>query len=213
MSAPTSSVDICNIALDHIGERAIASIDAPTTSTEVLLSRHYDQVRRELLRSYVWNFAVKRETLSRSGTPAFDYTDAYTLPNDFLRLLRLGTRDLPLTQIDYDIEGTDILVNNDGATGLRIRFIRDVTLVTSFDPLFVRILSLKLALAVGYKITNKKGVVSQVNDLLTIELPKAISIDGQERPPRKHTSSNWLARRMGAWLPSSYDNRYHRFTS
>lgn len=200
MSAPTSKIDIINLALDLIGQKPISTIDAPTTEMETIAARWYDQVRRSLLREYVWNFAKARRVLARSGTPAFDYDDEYALPNDFLRFLSIGGDWEEVQELDYDIVGRCIQLDNDGSNSLKLRYIKDETVVTKFDPLFISLLSLNLALKLSYKVTLRKGVRDQVSQLLAIETPKAVSVDGQERPPRRIQRSKWMRmRRYGGY--------------
>lgn len=195
MSAPTSAVNIVNLALDHLGQKPIASLTPPVTDEEVIAARWYDQVRRSLLREYVWNFAKERYVAPRTGTPDFDYTDAYALPNNFIRLLSIGGDWEEIQILDYDIEGRDILLNNDGSNALRIRYIKDEEDVTKFDPLFTSLLALNLALKMAYKFSLRKGLVDQINNLLAIETPKAVTVDGQERPPKRIQRSKWLRMR------------------
>src|SRR5882757_5096651 len=89
MAAPSSNTDVCNLALDALGLPPINSVDDPTTNTELVLSRHYDESRRYSLRRGVWGFAKDRATIARDGaSPLFDFSDRYKAPNDFIRLLQ-----------------------------------------------------------------------------------------------------------------------------
>ena len=93
---PTGAVDICNLALDRIGQAPIANILTPGTVYEDILSRHYDQTRRKMLRKFIFNFARQGAILSPSlSAPAFpDFVNAFQLPPDFIRLCTLGDRIL-----------------------------------------------------------------------------------------------------------------------
>lgn len=206
MGLPASEVDICNMALDFIGQPPIASISPPSTTTEILVARHYDDARQAVLRKYVWNFAKKRSTCSRTGAAAFDFPDKYQLPNDFVRLLSVqGDREIEQST-DFDIEGRELLIDASGAASIKIRYIRDVTDVTLWDAGFRRLVALTLALDLAYQITKKKAVVEQIDALLRLELPDAVSVDGQEVPPRKIQRSKYItARRItGGSVASKY---------
>ena len=87
MGLPASKIDICNMALDYVGQSPVGNIDSPGTPTEILVARHYDDARQNVLRKYCWNFAKTRAKCSRNATPLFDYADSYQLPNDFVRFL------------------------------------------------------------------------------------------------------------------------------
>ena len=117
MPAPASPVDICNLALDRIGQASITSIDAPQTTQEDVMARHYDQTREEILREYIFNFSRKTVLLTPTTTaPAIPgYPNVYALPADFLRKLTLGDRllyggDIPSKF--FDISGGFIYCNN-----------------------------------------------------------------------------------------------------
>lgn len=212
MAKPTAPIDICKLAMDHLGEdtSGIVSIEAPTSTNEELLQRHYDQERRAALRQYVWNFAKKRALLSRIGTPAFDFADQYQLPNDCLRVVSIGETELSPIQ-NYDIQGRTILVDNSGATSLKLRYIYDSENVPEWDPLFIQYFSLTLALAVGYKGKQKKSIIDAITTKLVQVEGKAVQVDGQERVPRRIERSPALdARRYGA---KSYDQRYYNFSN
>lgn len=207
VSAPTTDVDICNIALDHLGQPPVNSIENPTSTQEYILQRHYAKVRRSLLRQYVWNFAKARAMVSRAGTPEFDYEDEYQLPNDCVRILSVGGERETTYKREYDIEGRKLLLNNGGESTLKLRYIKDVTNVTLWDALFVELMTYMLAEALAYKVTLKKGVKEQITEHIKLLLSKAISIDGQERPPRRVQRSVYLTARRGG-RTSLYDGMY-----
>ena len=60
------------------------------------MARWYDQVRRLLLRKYIFNFARKTVLLTPSANaPAHpEFVNGYALPNDLVRILKLGDRIL-----------------------------------------------------------------------------------------------------------------------
>lgn len=195
MGAPVAPIDVCNLALDFLGQTPIASIDTPTTSAEEICARHYDQVRRQLLREWVWNFAKRRVSLSRIGAPGFDFADEYALPNDCLRVLSVGGDVEVAQEKNFDIQGRSILLNNGGAASTTLRYIADVTNPQEMDATFINLLALALALKISYKFTLKKGLTDQLSQQYAADLPKAVTIDGQERPPRRIQRSKYLTAR------------------
>jgi hypothetical protein len=207
MSAPTAAVDICNLALHHVGERAINSIEAPTTDNEETLALWYDHTRQTLLRDYVWNCAQKYTVLARAGDGEGSYDDAYNLPNDFIRLNSVG-EDITDPITDYEL-GEGVIYASEGDE-LPIRYNRNITNVNSFDALFIDCLALAIAENIAFKITKKKSVSDLMAQKLAMRLPKATSVDGQERPPRRVERSKYLtARRFGGSI--NRDNRYYEY--
>jgi len=206
MAVISSKVEICNLALSHIDEGStVADIDTnPQTTAELECQKWYDTVRRGLLRKYVWNFARKRRTVTRSGTPEFGFADEYTLPNDFIRLLAFGNSgdyyNWYQYRHKYQIERKKILLDNSAATSLNLIYINDNLLVSEYDALFVETLALKLAYKMAYRFTTKKSVVERVAKELEQKEQEAVSIDGQERPATRIEMSQLKAarRRRGA---------------
>lgn len=180
-----TAVDICNIAMDHLNQKAnIANIEDPVTDDEILCARHYYTVLEYVLRNYVWNFAKGRKVIMRDAknTPEFDYSDAYKLPQDFLRLISYN--DYPnLIDVDFDVVGEHLLLNNDGASDVRLRYIRRVEDVKLFDSGFVHLFSLYLALNMAFKKTGKQTLMDRLAKQIELTEAKIVSIDGQEKPP------------------------------
>lgn len=209
--ADVTKVSIANMALDYLGQASVTSLDPPATELEGTVDRHYDAVRRACLREYQWNFAKRRKVLASSGTPTFDYATTYTMPNDCLRIISITDMTGAFDILDYDVEGRDIVVNG-AATGLRLRYIADVTDVALYDALFVQYFALKLAIKLAYKLSLKKSLIDMLNAMIPFEEIKASSIDGQERVPEQlpQRSSLLEARKgYGYGYSGSRDTRYY----
>ena len=94
MSQPTAGVDIANLALDLLNQDPVVSIVNPAAVAADILARWYDQVRRLLLRKYIFNFARKVVLLApNANAPTHpEFVKGYSLPIDSIRLLKLGDR-------------------------------------------------------------------------------------------------------------------------
>jgi hypothetical protein len=202
--AVTSKTDICNLASDLLSGSTIQDIDNPTTANESLFERWYDQCRKKVLREHPWNFAAKRATVAASSVaPAFGYTVAFSLPNDFIRLLTVENSDgTQYNTADFQVESHEgvksILLSTD-ATILYIRYIYDIETVTNFDPMFIQYLAYDIALAVAFKMTESNSDVARVEGLQKQQGAMARAISGQERPPtRVQRSKNRQARMEGS---------------
>lgn len=197
MAAPNSKIDICNLSMDHLKqESVVVNIDIPTTNEEKVCSRWYDTVRRKLLRSHPWTFARARKAISRNATaPAFGYPDAYDLPNEFLNLRFIGDDALGDYKREYDIEGRQLLINNESSATLNIGFTQDVTNVSLFDSMFVTVFALELAKKVSYKFSLKLSVLNTLDKQLKDEKAEAKAVNGQDRPPKIIQKSKWITAR------------------
>ena len=72
-----STVDICNLALAHLGDTAtVASIDPPEGSAQSEhCARFYPIARDSLLEMHAWNFSMRRINLAQltNSWPEWQY--------------------------------------------------------------------------------------------------------------------------------------------
>lgn len=96
MSQPIASVDIANLALDLLAQDPVVSIVNPQQVAADIVARWYDQIRRLLLRKYIFNFARKVVLLTPNpNAPVHpEFANGYSLPIDLVRILKLGDRIL-----------------------------------------------------------------------------------------------------------------------
>lgn len=84
-----SEVDICNLALAHIGDNAtVASIDPPEGSAQAEhCARFYPIARDSLLEMHFWNFSMKRVVLAQVTNTWPEWQYAYAVPADCLNII------------------------------------------------------------------------------------------------------------------------------
>lgn len=142
-----SDTSICNLAIRDVGANRIVNLEETNKQPEAMACRDlYSHNRDALLRSYDWPFARARVQLSEdTETPVFEFDHQFVMPSNFLRL-----RNYYDTDAGYEdgrrvwvIEGKRILTNE---TAVYLRYVKQVTDPTEFDPLFVELLRTKLAL-------------------------------------------------------------------
>lgn len=216
MAAPTTDIDICNLALDRLGQRTpitATALTAPANEVEKVCARGYDSTRRELLRRYIFNFARKYDILEKATdvSPAFGYTAAFYTPADCLRILTVGNLvdSLVLRGRQYDIVEHYIYTSYDDDGDLSVEYVKDAQNVEEFDPLFVRLLTLHLAANMAYKFSLKNSLIREIRDDAADVALAASAISGQERPPRRIEESKLRdARRFGF---KSRDNTRYPF--
>lgn len=147
-----SEVSICNLALQLLGEKRIASLDEDSRSARSC-DACYELIRDRELAAHPWNFAKKRATLAPSATePDFDFSYAFPLPADYLDLLPPGDRN----DLDWRIEnheGSPAILTNDGDT-LEVEYIAQITDPPKFHTLFVYALSCAIAEHLAEEITQ-----------------------------------------------------------
>jgi len=218
LPAPNDPVSICNLSLTQLAQAPVADIDEPTTDTEALCKIHYPQQRRAVLRSHPVNFAIKRAVLASNATaPVFGFSQAYDLPTDFIRFLtRHDDNGVPIPGefiegVDYQLEDGQFLTNAGGTTGgvLNMRYIFDQERILSWDPLFINVLVIELALVLAPQFKSNTRTVDKLERKLREVKAEAKAIDGQERPPRRVQHSKWLAARRNRG--SQVADRFTRF--
>lgn len=228
MSRPNSSVDICNLSLDHLKQTPINSITTPLTTAEYVMARWYDAERQSALRAHPWKFATKRVLLTPDPltSPPFGFTYAYDLPVDYIRKVTIGD--------DYlgDLRGTHVIENGqiltpsgssaafpnlagtdpaDGTT-LFLRYVCDCTNVNKMDSLFITYFSLRLALRVSTKFAISAALKKELKDDLKDADTEAKSVNGQDAPVRRIQQSKILTKRRG--LPGGiFATKYTVFDS
>jgi hypothetical protein len=146
-----SSVDICNGALIILGEDNVVAIPQDGSAPSEVLNSIYESRRDYLLRRYVWKFAKKMAILGPvSTTPAFDWTYAFNLPGDFLKLVK----DSNIVEGDYTFSNGMILSNS---SSINLTYIARITDVNQFDSMFRLALSALLARDSAKAITGKRS--------------------------------------------------------
>lgn len=219
-SRPSTSVHICNLALDELKQSPIKSIDTPVSATEQICARRYDAVRQECLAAHPWKFAIKRATLTPnlSTTPPFGYLYAYDQPNDYIRLVTIGDDYLGDISRNFQVESGQLLLPTGTSTGvagsspltLYLRYIFDLTDVTKMTPLFISYFILKLALRMSNKFAISNQLKAAIKDDFRDCETEAKAINGQERVPTRIQRSRLLTKRRG--LPGGiYASKYTEF--
>ena len=159
----SSPVDVCNMALAHIGaESQVASIDPPDGSAEAgYCARFYPIARRVALESASWTFAKTRATLAETTNPSAAWAYAYALPSDHINPVRvlnalqleavllamdslylqpsdpaywaLLTQQTEQASADFEIEDQTLLTNEPEAV---LIYLRDVLDTNRWSPTF-----------------------------------------------------------------------------
>jgi hypothetical protein len=190
MARPTTDVQICNLALDLVKEQPITGFSSPTDKVSALCARWYPLMREATLSAYNWNFALKSRAAARIATPEVsDYTDAYQLPNDYLKLRAIIDPEIPLGRRRYEIQGRQLFYNNGGEATLDIWYTKDETDVATYPALYIMLLSHRLALVLGKKLTARSGIMADIKADLQMIILQARNTDGQIRPPKIYESS------------------------
>lgn len=181
-----SIIDICNSALDKVGQTPIMSLTDGNRAAK-LCNRNWPLVRDKVLRDHPWNFAVKRAILAPTTVvPAWGFGSAFQKPTDMLRLLEV----LDLQAGEYQVEGGAILA--DGNT-LRVRYVARIEDPNAYDALFCDSVAIALALELCEPLTQSSSKIQLLEQAYRDSLLRAKSADAQENPPTSFQEDEWLA--------------------
>ncbi len=185
-----STVDICNLALDELGEAAITALDEGSPVAN-LCARNYAPARDQVLRSHPWNFAVARRRLARlSAAPDFGFAYAYQRPTDWLRTISVHAGEGGTDAVAYRMEGDRFLSD---AADLYLRYIARIEDPNQYDPLFVDALAMRIAARLAKAITQSTGEKERIEAVYRDALRKARTVDGVEDFAEQPPDGSWVA--------------------
>ena len=148
----SSAVDICNLALSHLGDEAevIAIVPPDGTIQAAHCGRFYPMARDVLLEMHPWTFATARASLAvQPDAPPSEWAYAYALPNNCLkpRAIYMPAAAQDGRGEDYivetDADGDGVVYTNVAEAVMRFTYRQADT--TKFTPGFVTALSRLLA--------------------------------------------------------------------
>lgn len=197
-----SVVDICNLALAHLGESpSVVAINPPDGGFHAeQCAIFYPIARNVCLEVREWTFATKRQalaTLSNVSIDGWDY--AYTKPSDCVKALKL----LPAEQddaLDDDypvdfIEENSVIYSNEESAVLKYTYrIEDPT---KFSALFVNALAYLLASYLAGPVTKDTKIKSAMYEAFRNELGLASDANanvGKQAAYPRHTPT-WIRNR------------------
>ena len=174
-----SVVNICNSALNLIGASTISALTEDTKNAR-LCNQRYSPVRNRIFRSHNWNCLVKRVELAQNSTaPVMEYSYAYALPSDFLRVMKIhnGTTDSIAADLDYKVEGKNIVTNQ---TTVYLVYVALDTDPNNYDAYLREAISHQLAADLAYAITNNATLANNYLTRADERLREARFIDATE---------------------------------
>ena len=181
----SSNTDICNNALYMLGSQSILALTDDTERARLCNGR-YAEIRDMMLRSYPWNFAIKRATLARSATtPVWEYDYLYALPTNPYCLKALDVEEC----YKWKVEGRYIATD---ASTCNLVYIARITDPNEMDILFREAWSARLAADICYALTGSPQ--QQQTMLATAEqkIRTAKSVDAQEGYPESLTDDTFV---------------------
>ena len=190
-----SVVNMCNSALNLLGASTIAALTDDTKNAK-LCNQRYEPVRNRVFRSHAWNCLHKRVQLAQNSTaPVVEYSYAYALPSDCLRVLKIhnGTTDSIASALDYKLEGRNI-VSDEGT--IYLIYIALDTDPNNYDTYLRESISHQLAADLCYAITNNATLAKNYMARADERLREARFVDSSENSLGTIESSEFTDARL-----------------
>ena len=169
-----SIVDICNSALNQIGASNIIDLTEDSKAARICNQR-FAFVRDSVFRAPPWNCLTTRASISPDAeTPAFEFSQQFTLPTDpfCLRVLQLSDTD-----ILYKIEGRKLLCNE---STIEMIYIGRVLDGNQYDLLLTETIAAALAADLAYPLVGSSALTSNMYSLYQNKLTEARFVDATE---------------------------------
>lgn len=185
-----TSVSICSNALLMLGGLPFSSFDETKPHVRVAANL-YPSVRDDVLRLHPWNCATRRVILAPMvAAPAFDFSNQFQLPGDWLRTLQVGYRGCPLP---YRSEAQRILCS---VTALPLVYCFRNDVEATWSTNLVHLMELAMEAKMAYAVTASAAMRDSLRDEYAREFKVAKAIDGQDDPPEEFESGSFLESRF-----------------
>jgi|TARA_R110000803_G_scaffold9121_6_gene29085 hypothetical protein len=171
----SSEVDICNTALNMIGASNIISLTEDSKSAR-LCNQRYEPTRDSVFRAHPWNCLIKRvELAADTVAPAFEWSYAYTLPSDCLRVLQEQYLDCV-----FKVEGRKVVTND---SSFRLIYIGRITDPNEYDKLLEDALAQRMAAEMAYPLVASSALSTNMFQMYEMKLKEARFVDATEGMP------------------------------
>lgn len=203
-----STIDICNLALAHLGEiPSISSIDPPEGSAHAeKCERFYPVARDAALEMRNWSFALKRVQLAQVPDNATQWAYKYALPSDIIRPVAIPVPGYAFTadflpwaggsnrpnSADFITEGDYLYTNADDA---QLLYLFRLTDVTKFTPLFVNSVAWLLASYLAGAITRDMDIKQWCYQMFERELGLSAQSMANGSQTTNHHVPSWISNR------------------
>jgi hypothetical protein len=189
-----TKVQICNMALTHLGVKNITAL-TDTTEQARKCDQLFDPMRDEVLRAHEWHFATKVEALALiedEESPGWEYV--YTYPARCLYLRGLLTEDgEPASPERFE----EVLATGN-VRGLACdledawaRYTYQVQDPALFDPVFTAALAYKLAAETAVALTGKPDLKQLMEQAYLRKLEEAKRSNRSEVGQQQKTTSSF----------------------
>lgn len=190
MSSSVSETTIFNAVLRMLGhgDRLLSANDENPKAAQ--LREAYPLARDALIRAYQWNFAVKRTSLpAAADAPEHGFARRFLLPVDCLRLDRVFNPQ----RLTWKVEGRAVVTDIEAP--LKVVYARRIANPQEFDALFLKLLTIDLAIEMSPLIGDKRTRRVDLRDERKDVAIEAKVVDANEGEEDEEADSPWVTAR------------------
>lgn len=183
-----TELQLANSALIKCGGRTISSL-TDTVKEARTCNERFNDCRMAVLRAYPASFAITRAKLTIvDAVPAYEYSSAFDLPEDFIRVVELNEGEE-----QYQLEGGRILINADE---VRLRYVWNYAGPQYPDPLWNEAFALNLAWEISYTLTQSGELRDRLWEDYSKMLKLARFVNSTEGARKAVSAEQFLDSRM-----------------
>ena len=184
-----SVVSIVNVALIHLGEEPITSLEDDLKAAR-LANNIFTRVRDVVLEDHTWSDARALATLAKlTTTPTWGFTNQFQLPTDCLRVIRV---DSP--EDEWQIHGRKILSD---LSAINIEYIKRLEDPNDMSTMLKEAISARLAAELSLPITRDASRQSAMWQLYEKKMDLARHVRSAQRNDDVFANDTWTQGRLG----------------
>lgn len=185
----TTRTQICKQAIMRLG-----SLESLKSQPMVFANSFYDHTLEELLSDVPWAFAKKQVSLVVNATnPTSGHTKRYTLPTDFIQIIRVNNIDTTENFGQWEILGG--FLHTDIGAPIIVDYTSLVTDVALFPAPFIEALICRLAAKIALPLTTDGNIVTAMAQVAaeTMQRPSVKNQIEKSAKPRATSSANTVS--------------------
>ena len=188
-----SELDICNLALQWVGQPPITNLLAPTNRPEQMCALNYPIVRDACLNEHAWSFATRIEVLTPTGNaPAWGTDTEFQTPTDTLTVLRLYDNPGLTTPIQPENWGRRGRVIYSSSKVAYAQLIVRETDTTLYPPVFVHALAARLAAELAIGMTDSLNLADYLANQYQVKIREAVASDSIQGRRERFTATRLI---------------------
>lgn len=191
-----SKVDICNMALAHLGMKSITSISENTPSA-IACTQFFDTSRDDVLRESQWPFAKVSEALVLTTEEILGWDYVYLYPVRAAAVWAVYDESTYDNKDEQEFEVVFVPATNRKVVCSNLQYAYvdytyKVVDTSIYDPKFVMALSYRLAASMAHTLVGSAEIGEKLMNIYGLILSEAKRISGSEKKKKPNQESSYV---------------------